>query len=154
MFVFLLGIKTGASTTGKITMSVDFCIGELCTKGGNKLNERLLLFRGACVLKFLHIGSTTADVTDADAVTVVRGAMCTDGLYRPALDYLAVKIDYIVIAYRAEASLLMPGCDVCNCVRATFGGVRAMYDDFIYRPHCSCSLTWCVNLLLCRRCRI
>ena len=104
-----------------------------------------------------------------------------DGIYKTAIDYINNSGAYVVscdipsgincnngqvmgVAVKARLTVaiqeyktghfLGEALDSTGEIVLKDIGISVWDDDFIYRSHCSCSLTWCVNLLLCRRCRI
>lgn len=100
-----------------------------------QMGQSLALLLCARVLWSMPVGSNSANVADANALSIMPPAVSTCHRERSALMATPVSVDDVVVAYRAEPTLAMP-------LRYLFYGVvlalwrsRAMDNDFTDDSH-------------------
>ncbi len=113
-------------------MAVYCGTGETGQQLFEQTKQGLFLGRGACVLVSFHVGGPAADIADAYGMPVVAAFLAMGAYFLDGAAFVdtAVEVDYVVIAYGAEAPGLVPGCNIGYCVVASFGRVGAVDDDF------------------------
>lgn len=142
---FLLNVEAGTGFGGELVVTVDGGEGKLFLQLFYECTERGFLSCRPSVLG-LAVGRQTAHITDADADIIVTFAMCADLACRPTCLYAAVKTNYKVITYAAEASLAMPTVNVLDGKVLALCGGTAMNDDFSYFSHDRLNLNKIITL--------
>lgn len=135
MAEFFLYVEARAGFVGKFTVAVYGCIRIFCKQVADKRLQRFALLRRARVLRGMSVSGKSADIADAYAVRVVAAAVGADLRYRPPDMHGAVAVDYIMIAYAAEAPGPVPAVDVGHSEVPAFLCGAAVNDDFIDFTH-------------------
>ena len=127
-------VEAGTGFGGELVVAVDGGERELFLQLFYECTKRGFLCCRPSVLG-LAVGRQTADIADADAVSVVPFAMCANLALRPACVYAAVTIYHKVIADAVEASLAMPAINIFNGEVLALCSGTAMNDDFCNFSH-------------------
>ena len=125
----LLDVEAGAGTVGVFVMAVDGGDGVLFHQVADELEEGEALGFGAGV-GGVAVGIEAADISDANALDVVAGAMGADLLDGTARMDAAVGIYDIVIADVVPTKAFMVATDALYCAVGIGAGGGAMDDDF------------------------
>ena len=116
-------------------MPMHSCMGINELKLLHELAKCQLLLWRACVLgRFSVLGHTT-DVADANAVGIMPQAMGASYVLGTSFVDAAVPIDDIVITYVGKLACQVPTTNVLHREVLTFGGGRAMNDNFSDASH-------------------
>lgn len=109
----LLDVETGAGTVGELAMAVDRGYRVFFHKIADELEEGEALGFGAGV-GGMSVGIEAADISDANALGVVAGAMGTDLFDGAARVDAAVRVDDIMIADVVPSEALVVAADALH----------------------------------------
>jgi hypothetical protein len=114
---------------------MDGSAGILLLQLGNEFPECSTLFRRAGIGRFKSVSIKPAYVADANGVDVVPQAVGANDINRAAGADAAVQIDYVVVAYGAEAPGAVPAVQVLDG-KVAAGGCGAAVDYYLcYLSH-------------------